>query len=179
LDAHLIQLLNSVKKVQAWHDLLFLEESYMKWAVYFMALIHNCQHRTCTEICRRLELAPRYRLLVCKERLEAERCLAQLEHRLPRTHSALYQTLYGLKTELLLYMLARSNREAVKKAISFFYTQLRSVQVGITGKDLMRMGFKPGPLYKKVLQAVLEAKLNGHLENVDDELAFVKTNFSP
>jgi tRNA nucleotidyltransferase (CCA-adding enzyme) len=175
----LVNLLNSVKKVQAWHDLLFLEESYNKWAVYFMALIHKCRPRTCTEICRRLELAPRVRALVCKERFTAEKCLADLEHRLTRSNSILYQKLAGLKVEQILYMLALAKREPVKKAISFFYTQLRSTQIAITGKDLMQMGFRPGPLYKQVLQSVLEAKLNGQLETVEDEYDFVKSNFSP
>jgi tRNA nucleotidyltransferase (CCA-adding enzyme) len=179
LNSDLIDLLNSVKKVQAWHDLLFLEESYMKWAVYFMALIHNCKDKTCDEICRRLELAQRYRELVGKERLETEQCLAGLEHRLPRTNSELYHKLVVFKTELVLYMMALSKRERVKKAISYFYTQLRSVDVAITGKDLMQMGLKPGPLYKKILQRVLEAKLNGRLENVEDERNFVRAEFLP
>ena len=179
LNSGLINLLNAVKKVQAWHDLLFLEESYMKWAVYFMALVHNCRHQTSSEICKRLELAPRYKMLVHKERFEAEQCLSDLEQRLPRINSELYQSLSGFKIELILYMLALSKRKPVKKAISFFYTQLRSVQIAITGQDLMQMGFKPGPLYKQVLQAVLEAKLNGRIENLDDELDFVKANFSP
>jgi tRNA nucleotidyltransferase (CCA-adding enzyme) len=126
-----------------------------------------------------LELAQRYRELVGKERLETEQCLAGLEHRLPRTNSELYHKLVVFKTELVLYMMALSKRERVKKAISYFYTQLRSVDVAITGKDLMQMGLKPGPLYKKILQRVLEAKLNGRLENVEDERNFVRAEFLP
>ncbi len=179
MNSELINLLNAVKKVQAWHDLLFLEDAYLKWAVYFMALIHKCTPRTCSEICKRLELAPRHKVLVQKERFQAEKCLTALEHRLPRTNSELYQTLSGFKTELILYLLALSKREQVKKAISFFYTQLRSVQVSLSGQDLMDMGFKPGPPFKKVLQTVLEAKLDGQLETVDDERKFVKANFTP
>ncbi len=175
----MIDLLNAVKKVLSWHDLLFLEESYMKWAVYFMALISHCPYETCSQICNRLELAPRYKVLLHKERAQAEQCLAKLEHRLPRTNSELYQKLSGFKIELILYMMALSKREPVKKAITFFYTQLKSVQVSISGKDLITMGFKPGPLFKNVLQAVLEAKLNGQLEKADDERNFVKANFSP
>jgi len=44
-DKHLIALLNAVRQVVAWHDLLFLDDSYMKWAVYFLALIHRCEGR--------------------------------------------------------------------------------------------------------------------------------------
>ncbi len=52
LDKFFIALLHSIKKVLSWHDLLFLEESYKKWVVYFLALIHQCNSRRSHEICR-------------------------------------------------------------------------------------------------------------------------------
>ena len=36
------------------------------------------------------------------------------------------------------------------------------------------MGIKPGPIYREILQAVLDAKLNGQLKTRNDELNFVK-----
>ena len=36
------------------------------------------------------------------------------------------------------------------------------------------MGLEPGPIYREILQAVLDAKLNGQLKTRDDELNFVK-----
>jgi tRNA nucleotidyltransferase (CCA-adding enzyme) len=41
-DKVMIAMLNSIKKVLSWHDLLFLDESYKKWVVYFFALIQHC-----------------------------------------------------------------------------------------------------------------------------------------
>ena len=36
------------------------------------------------------------------------------------------------------------------------------------------MGLEPGPIYRKVLKAVHDAKLNGELKTRNDELVFVK-----
>ncbi len=44
----------------------------------------------------------------------------------------------------------------------------------IKGKDLKKMGHEPGPVYREILQAVLDAKLNGQIKTRSDELVFVK-----
>ena len=41
----------------------------------------------------------------------------------------------------------------------------------ITGDDLKEMGFRPGPLFKEILQAVEEAQLDGRLQERDEALA--------
>ena len=93
MDDSLISLFNATKNVLAWHDLLFLEESYMKWAVYFLALIRPCDRETTEAICSRFELAPRKARIFCQERLQAERCLFWLERRPAIENSTLYKRL--------------------------------------------------------------------------------------
>jgi poly(A) polymerase len=44
----------------------------------------------------------------------------------------------------------------------------------ITGDDLMQMGFRPGPLFKQILQAVEEAQLDGRLQGRDEAIDFVR-----
>ena len=174
LDKDLISLFNSVKKVLSWHDLLFLEESYMKWAVYFLVLIRSGDKKMTNEICVHFELAPRYRKIFCVERFEADRCLFWLERKLPVKNSVLYNKLIGFKTELLLYMMAATKKEIVKRSISKYFTRLRYVHTLISGKDLKKIGIEPGPVFREILQAVLEAKLNGKLKIKSDELAFAQ-----
>ena len=64
------------------------------------------------------------------------------------------------------------NTIEAKKAISDYFTKLRPVKILIKGKDLQNMGLKPGPLYREIFQAVLDAKLNGKLRTRNDELEF-------
>jgi tRNA nucleotidyltransferase (CCA-adding enzyme) len=172
LTKDLIALFNSVKKVLFWYDLLFLEESYMKWAVYFLALIRHSDKETTDEICEQLEMAPRYRVIFRKERFEAERCIFWLERNMPVSNSTLYKRVSVFRTELILYIMATTKQKRVKKAISNYFTQLRYINTSLTGKDLLKMGLKPGPIYREVLQAVLDAKLNGLLKTRNDELIF-------
>ncbi len=174
LDKRLISVLNSAKQALAWHDLLFLDESYMKWVVYFLGLIHTCDPQRSDEICNRFELAPRYWKIFCKERFAAEKCVLELVRNLPLPNNALYRKLSEFRTELILFMMAITQQNAVKKAISHYYTGLRKVRVSIRGKDLIKMGVKPGPIYREIFQAALDAKLNGKLKTKRDELDFAR-----
>ena len=174
LNKELIALFNASKKVLSWYDLLFLEESYMKWAVYFLALLRQCDRQTTREICLRFELAPRLRKLFTAERFQADTTLVGMERNPPLKNSKLYDELIGFKSELILYMMAATRRESVKRSISHFITTLRHESISIRGKDLLAMGLAPGPIYRKILQMTLEAKLNGELQTRDDELKFVK-----
>jgi tRNA nucleotidyltransferase (CCA-adding enzyme) len=174
LTKEMTTIFNSVKKVLAWYDLLFLEESYMKWAVYFLALIRTCNAEVTGEICRRFELPPRHRKVFLTERFAAEKCLAWLERNRPFKNSVLYNKLSGFKTELVLYLMALTSIEDVKRAISQFITNLRYARVDLGGTDLKNLGLKPGPIYREIMQAVLETKLDGRLLSKNDQIQFAR-----
>lgn len=175
MDTERILLFNSVKKVLSWHDLLFFEEVYMKWAVYFLALIYRSDQQTTISICNRLELPSRLESIFAHERFHAEKCLQYLERNQPISNSALYSQLKGFGTEFILFMMAATEHETVKKMISNYFTQLRFIKPTIRGKDLLEMGIPPGPVYREILQSILFAKLNGRLQTHSDELSYVRT----
>jgi tRNA nucleotidyltransferase (CCA-adding enzyme) len=174
LKDELIQQLNAVTSVLAWHDLLFTEESYSRWAVYFMVLIRGFDLPTSFEICQRLELAPRHTQLLCAERLRAQDHLTRMEYQLPPTAAKLYHHLNGFRTELILYMMAVTERKGVKKAISAYYNHLRTIQTAIGGADLKALGLKPGPLFREILDMVRDARLNGKVQTREDEIGLVR-----
>jgi tRNA nucleotidyltransferase (CCA-adding enzyme) len=174
LNKEMILSFNTVRKVLAWYDLLFLEESYMRWTVYFLALIRHVDKKTTDEICKRFELAPRHRRLFTIERLEAEHGLTWLERTRKLKNSQLYNKLVGFRIELILYMMAVTRKESVKRAISQYITALRYVRISLRGKDIKKMGLEPGPIYREVLHSVLEARLDGKLKTKTDEVQFVK-----
>jgi len=174
LDADLPATLNAAKKVLSWHDLLFLEESYKKWIVYFLVLIRNCKPHISKEICRRFELAPDDEKILCAERFGADRCVFWLERNLPVSDSVLYRKLTGFRTELILFMMAIAKNKAVKKSISHFFTDLRRTKLSLKGRDLKKMGLQPGPVYRQVMEAVLDARLDGTLKSKKDEIEFAR-----
>jgi tRNA nucleotidyltransferase (CCA-adding enzyme) len=173
-DKSFLALLKAVKKVQSWFDLLFLDESYKRWVIYFLSLIQNCDADRSRKICTRFELTPNFHKLFCVERFEAQRCILWLERNLPVANSTLYRRLAGFKTELILFMMALTNRKAAKKVISHYFTDLRRMDIHIRGRDLKKMGLVPGPVYREILQAVFDARLDGRLKTRKDEIDFAR-----
>jgi poly(A) polymerase len=47
----------------------------------------------------------------------------------------------------------------------------------VTGKDVLGMGFAPGPLIGKILAAVEEAQLNGELATKETAISFIESKF--
>jgi poly(A) polymerase len=47
----------------------------------------------------------------------------------------------------------------------------------LTGEDLKAMGFRPGPLFREILQAVEEGQLEGRLMKREDALDFVRREY--
>jgi len=41
------------------------------------------------------------------------------------------------------------------------------------------MGFKPGPIYRKIFDRLLEARLNNLIKTKEDEANFVEDHFDP
>ena len=174
IENDLQRLLNTAKKVTDWHDLLFIDESYERWAVHFMALIRHCDLKTTHEICDHLTIAPRYKQMFGETRLAVTAQLMELEMRNRMSNANIYNLLKGYKTEMILYMMVCTTSKTAIKRISSYHTRLRHVAITLTGKDLLKMNLTPGPLFSKIIQAVLEAKLNGRVITREDEFAYVK-----
>ena len=174
LDKNFISLLTSVNEVLSWHDLLFLDESYKRWIVFFLVLIGRCDLDRSEEICRRFELAPEFVKIFCIERFEANQCSLWLERNPRISNSILYRKLIVFRTELILYMMATTRKKTVKKAISHFFTNLRRTSITLKGRDLKKMQLRPGPIYRQVLAAVLDAKLDEKLKTKQDEIDFAR-----
>ncbi|MFQ5960258.1 MAG: hypothetical protein ACE5MG_02595, partial [Candidatus Methylomirabilales bacterium] len=56
-------------------------------------------------------------------------------------------------------------------------THLAAVKPALAGRDLKKLGFPPGPTYRRILDLVLEGRLEGRLKSREDEIAFVRRRF--
>ncbi|MDL2269635.1 CBS domain-containing protein [Desulfosarcina sp. OttesenSCG-928-A07] len=168
-DLH--DLLENTRKAIDWHDLLFTDASYQRWTIYFMAVIRHCDADATRSICERLMVPPKYTRLFSDIRIKAQLHLALLEQETEITNAEIFNQLNGFETEEILYMVACTTSETAKKRISLYHTQLRRISLSISGKTLMGIGMKPGPMFREILQAVLEAKLNGSVATREDEIS--------
>ena len=119
-------------------------------------------------------MPPRLDNLFGKGRQAAEYSLGWMERRLPLKNSRIYERLSSMATEHILYIMAISTGETIKRYISQYFTSLRFVQISITGEDIKAMQVPPGPMYRRVMNAVHRAKLDDEVKTKDDEIAFVR-----
>jgi tRNA nucleotidyltransferase (CCA-adding enzyme) len=174
LKKKLLFYFNSTQKVLSWFDLLFTEEPYMKWAVYFMVLLRHKDQKKSEEICNRLELAPKHQKMFIKERLFAEECSNRLHRNMPNKASDIYRELKDLKIELLLYIMSITTHTQLIKNLSYYVTDLRNTTLTVSGKNIQALGLSPSPVYGKILSAVMDAKLNGLVKTHEEEMELLK-----
>jgi tRNA nucleotidyltransferase (CCA-adding enzyme) len=176
LNPKMIKCVEAIKKVLAWHELLFIDETYVKWAVYFMGLIHNTRLESIQKICDYLDLSQQYRQMFCKDKHQAQLLLRSLETTKKQIkNSELYHRIKYYKTEVILFMMAYAKKDIVVRMLSHYHSRLKRMKPFITGKDLKQLGLEPGPLYSKVLEAVLNARMDNLVDTREDEITFVKS----
>ena len=171
------KLLEEVRQIVSWFDLLFLERKYEKWAVYFLALCDPLSGEKFWGTCTRLSVSEHYKEKLCEMRERGIAALRVMRRRVARRgvvqRSEIYAWLKDLPVEVLLYMMAKTGSDEVKKFISLYFTQLQNVHSQINGEDLKRMGVPEGPRFRMILDAVLSARLNNLVQSREDELSLV------
>jgi tRNA nucleotidyltransferase (CCA-adding enzyme) len=165
-----------------WYDLLYTSSSCRGWLVSLLCLLTDLTGPQVQALCRRLAVPPRERTILVHDRRRAHDNLRRLERALRPGQevkaSQLHRWLQPLSIEALVYLLARSTFEPVRQAVSHYVTHLRGVTPLLDGHALRRLGLPPGPVYNKVFNALLVARLDGLVLSREDELALVRRRFA-
>jgi len=171
-------ILEESRKIVSWFELLFLDWRGEKWAVYFLALCDRLADEDFHETCVRLAVSEHYREKLFEIRKKAKEVLETMQKRAVRgpavNRSEIYHWMADLPVELLLYMMAKTVNDEVKKFISLYFTQLRNMRCEITGNDLRKLGVPSGPRYREILEKVLDARLNDLVRSREEELRYVR-----
>jgi len=171
-------LLETIKNVISWYDLLFLEGGCEKWQVYFYGLMDSLEEEEVLDVCQRLSLSEKNREKIRSGRREAEETMKEIAGRLDSRRrirrSEMYELLEPLSTEVKLFMMAKTTKKETKQWISLFFTTLRGQKPLLKGRDLIRLGVRPGPIMREILADLLRARLDRRIKTRDDEVDYVK-----
>lgn len=104
---------------------------------------------------------------------------AQLQTRLPACErpSQVDQLLRELDLGTLLLISARHPR--LGQTIWRYLTQWRQIHAPLNGNDLKRLGYRPGPRYRELLDALRAATLDGQLTHAAEAEQFLRERFPP
>ncbi|MBI5204921.1 MAG: CBS domain-containing protein [Nitrospirae bacterium] len=163
--------LQSMFETRAWFNLLFLEESPDRGALYLMALLSGLNEAEIKDAIERLSAAPKVSELIIKGIAQSKDVL----RRLPLNNPVdLYHLLSGISLEVLLFSMAVSRDKQKKKSISQYLIELRKIRPVLKGEDLKKMGVQPGPVYSILLEELLDEKLRGLVKGREDEERFIR-----
>jgi tRNA nucleotidyltransferase (CCA-adding enzyme) len=170
-------MLERVQAVLAWFDLSYLEEKFDRWLVYFLGLVEPLTTEEMKELMVRFKPPPKVAAAIVEGKEAADQALLQLFRLGEPSRSQIYHLLSPIGTEYLLYMMAKSRHEASKKAISLYFTHLKYLKPELRGRDLVALGFEPGPKIKEILNMLHEARLNEVVQSKRQELDLVKRTY--
>ncbi|HUL36573.1 MAG TPA: CBS domain-containing protein, partial [Thermodesulfobacteriota bacterium] len=170
-------LFEQIRHVISWFDLLFLEQRYERWLIYFYGLVDLLKEGEIEELCQRLAMNEKLKKKVIEGKLRADQTLLQIfswinSDRQPK-RSEIYDALNSLSTESKLFMMAKTTQVVTRRYISLYFTQLKDTKPLLRGTDLIQMGMKSGPSIKEALTGLLKARLDEKVVTRQDEMEYI------
>ena len=173
LDEAQRRLIDATYDVLAWYRLLYRPEPVRQWMLYLLALLTGLDRDEYVQCIKRLGYSEAMRRILAGQLERGRKALSELEYDPEITPGRVCMLLKGIAMEICLHLMAVSQDKGHSTAghwISRYITTLQDVKIEITGDDLLEMGIRPGPVYRKIFAEVLRAKLDGDVSNRDEEL---------
>jgi tRNA nucleotidyltransferase (CCA-adding enzyme) len=171
------RLLEEIRSVLAWYDLSFIRNGCQRWLVYLLALADALNSTEMPEFCSRMEFPPRLSNWLIEGREKAASVGRRFYRKTTPKPSEIYHLLEVLDSEWLLFIMAKTQQEETRRCISLYFRNLKEVHPELRGRDLKEMGIKPGPIYREILDCLLDGRLNGELLSREQEVEFVQKHF--
>ena len=179
IDRRFIHVMTQAGRAVSWFRLLYLNAPCAFWAVAVLAVMSRSRVKELVNFCNRFEIPAKQTKLLIRRKTEGERIAREMLRRPFMKPSEIYWLLLDLDNVGLLYLMAIARKKYIQKAVSLFVTTLRDTVPLISGRDLQKMGYLPGPQFRTIINHVLESQLNGILQTKEDALALVKQNYHP
>lgn len=163
-----------IRCVSKWLHYLKSPSNQQDWLIRLETLIAHLAPADRVEVAHNLQL-PKDSLqrLQHLEILETEVANKLSQCNFP---SQIYQLLRSYKPLGLILFAARTNK-TTRRLIWQYITKLSSVKPLLNGNDLKTLGYKPGFLYKEILDDLLAATLDGTISDRSTATEYVKTKY--
>ena len=170
-------LFQSIHEILTWHRLEISHEPIDRWLLYAMALFEPIGREETVKTWKKLGFPGRHIQMANKFFKEQQPILRALFRKhLPPSDT--YTLLNPWALEPLLFLMAKIQRQDSKKhallRLKEYITTSRLIKTFITGHDLRLLGLEKGPAYRKILNQLLSARLDGKVQTRKDELILAK-----
>lgn len=141
------------------------------WLVYLALLLGRLELGRMENVLIRLHLTGEEKLVI----MRGVGILPSLSGRNKQIkRSEIYQLLHGMSdTALAIAACQATPGSFVRRIIKIYNEELKHVTTYLAGRDLLAMGCEEGPGVGKLLQDLLNARLDGQIVSKDDEVKFI------
>ncbi|PWB80571.1 MAG: hypothetical protein C3F08_04025 [Candidatus Methylomirabilota bacterium] len=143
-----------------------------------LAMLYLLHPKTVAAVLRRLTPPPRIARRVASDHKACRNAARTLMRAVDLRQSRIARLLDPLSPEAKVLLLAGSTKRPAQEAVSRYLTTSRTIMPHLTGADLRRLGFRPGPIYRTILVALRAARLDSRLHTTEDEMSFVLRRFA-
>ncbi|KAB1443820.1 CBS domain-containing protein [Pseudodesulfovibrio senegalensis] len=168
-----VRVLQELEKVFNWYKLLYLDDQADCWKLYFLGLTMGTKREELSKVADRLNFSRREEreLLALRDQIgdALMRLMGWQEGKTPL--SRLYSILTPIPLEGVLFLMARSRKESIRRNISQYLARLRYVSIDVSGDDLIEMGIPEGPVFTLILDKILAARVDGNVGSREEQLA--------
>ncbi|MEK7275517.1 MAG: CCA tRNA nucleotidyltransferase, partial [Candidatus Desantisbacteria bacterium] len=151
------------------------------WLIYFLALTDNLKISQIEEVTLHLKFTHAQQEKVINGKKDVDRIINYLRLKKDLKPGGIYRLLNKMPLEALVFVVAKAEALfqqglscKIKKAVADYLFFMRGETVFMTGDNLKQMGIPPGPIYKKIMQDILYARLDKHVQSMEDEIRWVK-----
>jgi tRNA nucleotidyltransferase (CCA-adding enzyme) len=177
IDRRFMHILTQAQLAISWFRLLYLDEPCRNWVVYLLAIMSRSSLTELSAFCRRFEETAKVTEYLLDQKDRADQAVNELSRENNHKNSNIVACFKEITIEGLLYIMAIARKNHVKKAVSLYVTSLRHIEADLTGKDLLAMGYQPGPRFKKILGYLKDLRLDNPALEPEEAAVLVKKRF--
>jgi len=170
-------LFNQVERIHSWFLLLFIDEEPDIGEIYFSSIIMSMGKTDREELFETFHLGDHQRGIYHERFERVSTVMKELTRTEEQQPSWIARQLSEVPIEELLLIMSLTKRENTARAISVYLSRLRYLNREIDGKTLQKMGYPSGPLFKEIMMAVQDARVDGVVNSLAEEKEWVKVHF--
>ncbi|MDY6861703.1 MAG: CBS domain-containing protein, partial [Thermodesulfobacteriota bacterium] len=154
-------ILKKLMEVYNWFQLSYFEENVEKWMILLLGLTDLLDKFNKLKFLAKLGITKKAITKKFEEGFQIADIQRNIFLQKDLQPGDIYRFLYPYSNETLLYLMAKSENESIRKAVSLYLTKLQYIKPQIGGNELVKMGIAPGKIFKEINERLRDEMLNG------------------
>ncbi|MEW6087977.1 MAG: CBS domain-containing protein [bacterium] len=174
INRHVKRTMKEISGVLSWFRLSFLKDYVNVWIMYLLSLVDQMDIPEMESLIKKFKFSAAESNIIRQAKINLPVIYDELKLKKDMKPSAIYKSLFPLSPEALLYLMANTQNVLVKKRVALFLTNYRQEKIQVSGNDLIKLGLAPSPVFKDILDKILEKKLDGEVKSKRDEMELAR-----